>query len=295
MWTGTDEQYFQLYQVTSKAIKARWPELKVGGPSLGYTGEWKDGQFKPGEFLSRFLAYCRAHQAPLDFFSWHRYSGDPADLAQRAKAIRQLLDDCGFTRTESLLDEWNYLPNDDWRPMMKEGQGTVRERWSAEMRGPKGAAFAAWALLSLQDAPLDMANFYTAEVQMFGMFDFNGVPQKTFYAFRAFRSLLDTPRRVQTPNCEQGKIAVGAGLDAEGKRAGVLLSNFATTGDLPAVGLRRLPWTATTRFELYLLDAGHDFELVRSGSISGERPLVLPELTPASVILIKLSPAESSN
>ena len=66
------------------------------------------------------------------------------------------------------------------------------------MGGPKGAAFAAWTLISLQDAPVDAANFYTAEVQMFGMFNLNGVPRKSFYAFKAFRALLDTPRRVQT-------------------------------------------------------------------------------------------------
>jgi hypothetical protein len=29
MWTGTDDQYFQLYEVTAKAIKSRWPDLKV--------------------------------------------------------------------------------------------------------------------------------------------------------------------------------------------------------------------------------------------------------------------------
>lgn len=294
MWTGTDEQYFQLYEVTAKAIKARWPDLKVGGPSLGYTGEWKDGRFKAGDFLLHFLDYCRAHQVPLDFFSWHRYSGDPADYAQRARAIRQVLDDHGFTKAESHLNEWNYLPNEDWRPMTKEGQGAVRERWSNEIRGPKGAAFASWTLISLQDAPVDMANFYTAEVQMFGMFNFNGVPQKTFYAFRAFRGLLDTPRRVQTPPCEAGQVAACAGLDAKSGHACVLLSNFATAGDSPKLGLRHLPWTGATRFELYLLDTGHDFDLVRSGSMQGERSLVLPELAPASVILLKLSPLASS-
>jgi beta-xylosidase len=118
MWTGTDDQYFQLYEITAKAIKARWPDLKVGGPSLGYTGEFKDGQFKPGDFLLRFLRRCRDRQVPLDFFSWHRYASDPSDYARRACALRQLLDAHGFTKTESHFNEWNYLPNEDWRPMM---------------------------------------------------------------------------------------------------------------------------------------------------------------------------------
>ena len=291
MWTGTDDQYFQLYEVTAKAIKARWPDLKVGGPSLGYTGEFKAGRFEAGDFLLRFLRYCRDHQAPLDFFSWHRYAGDPADYARRARAIRQLLDEEGFSRTESHLNEWNYLPNEDWRPMTKEGQGLAREQWSAEMRGPKGAAFAAWALASLQDAPVAMANFYTADVQMFGMFNFNGVPQKTFYAFRAFRALLDTPRRALTPPCETGKVAVCAGLDSKATRAAVLLSNFATPGDPPELRLRQAPWIGPTRFEVYLIDSLHDGELVRSGSFEHDGRLALPELKPPSVVLLKLSPS----
>jgi hypothetical protein len=61
----------------------------------------------------------------LDFFSWHRYASDPSDYARRACALRQLLDAHGFTKTESHFNEWNCLPNEDWRPMMKEGQGLM--------------------------------------------------------------------------------------------------------------------------------------------------------------------------
>jgi hypothetical protein len=295
MWTGTDDQYFQLYEVTARAIKSHWPNLKVGGPSLGYTGEFEDGEFEAGDFLLRFLRFCRERQVPLDFFSWHRYTHDPADFARRAHALRQLLDAHGFTNTESHFNEWNYLPNEDWRPMMKEGQGLMREQWNAEMRGPWGAAFAAWALMSLQDAPVDMANFYTAEIQMFGMFNFNGVPQKTFYAFKAFRELLDTPRRVTTPPCVAGDLAVCAGLNPENTRAAVLFSNFYLSPDLPDLVIRGLPWSGPTRFDLYLVDARSDLECARSGAVALDGRVTLPELKEPSVVLLKLSPAPAEH
>jgi xylan 1,4-beta-xylosidase len=290
MWTGTDDQYFQLYEVTAKAIKTRWPDLKVGGPALGYTGEFENGRFKAGSFLLRFLAHCRDHQAPLDFFSWHRYAKDPSDYARRARAIRQVLDEHGFTKTESHFNEWNYLPNEDWRPMMKEGQGLPRERWSAEMGGPKGAAFAAWALMSLQDAPVDMANFYTAEIQMFGMFNFNGVPRKNFYAFKAFRALLDTPRRVKTPPCATGQVAMCAGLNPANTQAAILMSNFNTADGAPTLAVQTLPWSGPTSFELYLVDATRDFASVRQGTLAADGRLVLNELKAPVVALLKLSP-----
>lgn len=293
MWTGTDDQYFQLYEVTAQAIKARWPELKVGGPSLGYTGQFRDGQFEAGDFLLRFLGHCRDRKLPLDFFSWHCYTSDPSEFRHRARALRQLLDSHGFMGTESHFNEWNYLPNNDWRPMMKEGQGLMREQWNAEMRGPRGAAFTAWALLSLQDAPVDMANYYTAEIQMFGLFNFSGVPQKTFHAFKAFRKLLDTPRRVRTPFCEAGQVALGAGVNAANTVAAVLLSNFNTADAPTGLVVRGLPWEQATAFEVYVVDARHDFELSRRGAVGWEGRLGLPELQAPAVVWVRLSPERS--
>lgn len=172
--------------------------------------------------------------------------------------------------------------------MMKEGQGLMREQWSAEMGGPKGAAFAAWALISLQDAPVDAANFYTAEVQMFGMFSLNGVPRKNFYAFKAFRTLLDTPRRVKTPPCEAGRIAVCAGLNSENTRAAILLSNFNTADGATDLVVRGLPWSAPTGFELYLVDGSHDFQLARRAALGTDSRLTLAELKAPGVALLKL-------
>src|SRR4029079_3121459 len=91
MWTGSDDQFFQLYSVTAKAIKDEFPEVKVGGPAVGGTGDFLNGAFRPAAFLPNFLSHCRAQEAPLDFFSWHRYTSDPWDLPQRARAIRRLL------------------------------------------------------------------------------------------------------------------------------------------------------------------------------------------------------------
>src|ERR1035441_2491374 len=154
--------------------------------------------------------------------------------------------------------------------------------------GDKGAAFAAWTLISLQDTPVDAANFYTAEVQMFGMFSLNGVPRKNFYAFKAFHTLLDTPRRVKTPPCEAGQIAVCAGLNSENTRAAILLSNFSTSGGAPDLVIRGFPWRAQTGFELYLVGGSHDFQLARRATLGAGGRLALAELKAPAVALLKL-------
>ena len=226
MWTGTDEQFKQLYGDTAKQIKSRWPDLKVGGPGLANAGRIKKGKFVPSKYALGFLNYCQTNQVPLDFFSWHRYTKDPSEYALLVRGVREMLDDHGFSKTESQLNEWNYLPRGDWTSLTKRGQGLPRQQWLGEMGGPAGAAFDAWVLMALQGEPVDMANFFTSDTQMLGLFTDSGVPKKNFHAFKAFRALLDTPQRVKTPPCEKGQVAVCAGLDADHGQASVLLSNF---------------------------------------------------------------------
>jgi hypothetical protein len=72
--------------------------------------------------------------APIDFFSWHRYGTSPAEYTSRARAVRKMLDDAGYAKTESHLNEWNYLPDADWTPVTPKGQGILRKRW-AERNG----------------------------------------------------------------------------------------------------------------------------------------------------------------
>jgi hypothetical protein len=118
-WTGSDEEYFVLYRTAARALKSRWPELKIGGPAVGATGSLKGGRFEPTEFVRGFLELCRRESLSLDFFSWHRYSDEPAELSERARNIRALLDEFGFSKTESHLNEWNFLPGKTWAPTQK--------------------------------------------------------------------------------------------------------------------------------------------------------------------------------
>jgi hypothetical protein len=141
---------------------------------------------------------------------------------------------------------------------------------------------------------VDMANCATAEIQMFGLFNLNGVPQKTYYAFKAFRDLLDTPRRVATPPCTAGQVAACAGLNAANTRAAVLLSSFHPAEHPTEVTVRQLPWTGPTEFELYVVDAGRDHQLARRGTLGPDGRLVLSELNSPFVALLTLFPPPSA-
>jgi xylan 1,4-beta-xylosidase len=67
-WSGSQQQYFELYKATAVAIKSVDESLQVGGPATA-AAEW----------LPELAEWCAANSAPLDFFATHVYAGDRQD------------------------------------------------------------------------------------------------------------------------------------------------------------------------------------------------------------------------
>jgi xylan 1,4-beta-xylosidase len=64
-WSGTQQQYFELYKASVEAIRSVDPALKVGGPATSKV-----------QWIPEFLAYCAQNGLPVDFVSTHLYAGD---------------------------------------------------------------------------------------------------------------------------------------------------------------------------------------------------------------------------
>ena len=56
-WGGTKAQFFELYEITAKHLKSRFPNLMIGGPALAHSQEWAED----------FLALAEEKHLPLDF------------------------------------------------------------------------------------------------------------------------------------------------------------------------------------------------------------------------------------
>ena len=287
MWTGTDEEFLRLYSTAARGIKSRHPDLKVGGPAFGHSGQLVKGTFKPSEFVLKFLERCRRDGAPLDFMSWHCYTDNSAELMVRAKAIRALLDAQGFPKAESHLNEWNYLPGNSWNGLSKSGTGEVRQKFYDEMGGAPGAAFIVAALLELQDAPVEVCNFFHGETGGFGLFNENGVPLKSYHAMRAFRELLDTPQRVEARGSVAGEFAISAGVASSRRSATIVLSNTRHEDAQQRVELRHLPWRNATVHEVRILDGERNLNVVERGTNVAIGAIDL-RLKPSSVAVITL-------
>ena len=102
-WTGTRIQFFDFYETVAKHLKKCFPSLRIGGPSLA----------RSVDYAEAFLSEMGKRNVPLDFFSWHIYAGYPEKLTIKAGKYRALLDAYGYEKTESILNEYNYV--NDWQ------------------------------------------------------------------------------------------------------------------------------------------------------------------------------------
>ncbi|MBR1587604.1 MAG: hypothetical protein IJ658_04680 [Kiritimatiellae bacterium] len=181
-WGGTVTNFFRLFETTAKHLKGRFPDLKIGGPAIAGNMRW-------GE---RFLAYCRDNSVPLDFFSWHIYATEPRQIADRCRLARALMDKYGFTKTESVLNEWNYVKGwtDDWVYSLETESGRFNQ---------KAAAFIVSTMIECQSMPLDLLMFYDARIStsMNSMFNITTLwPMKGYYPFYAWSKLRDRGTQV---------------------------------------------------------------------------------------------------
>ena len=289
MWTGSDAQFLDLYRATARLLRAEFRQIKIGGPGFGYCGKFDGQELQPSELCVALLDLCRRESLPMDFFSWHCYTDSPVELAARARAVRRLLDARGFTKTESHLNEWNLLPGNSWDILSREAAPETRQRGVDQMMGAPGGAFLVAALIELQDAPLDMGNFYHGDFGIFGMFTEVGAPTRNYYAMLAFGQMLDTTKRVRATGAAPGKQFVLAGTNAQKTQAAVLVSNL-SGGEAMRLDLKQLPWQGATAVEVCLVDSQHAFEplALRTLAVS-ELPL---NLRAPAVALVTLRPQE---
>jgi len=59
-WTGTQEDYFNLYRYTVGALKDVDERLRVGGPATA-----------KNQWIEEFVTFCEKNHLPADFVSTH--------------------------------------------------------------------------------------------------------------------------------------------------------------------------------------------------------------------------------
>lgn len=265
-WSGTKQDYFKFYDVVATHLKNQFPQLKIGGPALAYNGEWAH------EFIEQL-------KAPIDFFSWHIYTCNTADVRWKADYIRKLLDDNGYTETESICNEWNYLKG-----------------WSDEeyiqgvkaIKSIKGASYCASVMLDSQKGSIDMLMYYDARPTAWnGMFntDLPCERLKGYYPFLMFSKLYELGVEIQTLSNDPDVYVCGA---KKGEDVALMISHYnETEGEEKQVEISLENWRNTDKsLCVYMLDKDRDMQKIGVISDIGATEKIQVTMPAYSVCLI---------
>lgn len=218
MWKGTKEQYFALYETASNYLKEKFPYIKIGGyASCGFYALYEESVIEEAnvskrtgyfiEFFHEFLKYIseNKHKSPFDFFSWHSYDGVKNNI-KSAEYVRKALDEYGFTKTESILNEWN--------------PGNYRRGTEED------ASYISEMMCAMHRAPLDVLIYYDGQIEgayqgLFDPFKMDIFP--AYYAFFSFNELYELKNEVYS-SCESLPLLAAS----DGKKGKILIPN---TGD----------------------------------------------------------------
>jgi len=193
-WHGTPEEFYRLYDVTATYLKAKFPELKIGGyGSCGFYALTKTNNVKSGapaynkyfvDFFEGFLEYIEEHKPPMDFFTWHSYTVTKKN-AQYIGYVRENLEKAGYGDAEIICDEWNYNPTENDK---------IDRRYGANQTS---------MLIMFQNEGLDMAHYYCAIATgalHAGMFLKGGTPSTAYYGFWAFGQMYKLGSQAEIKN-----------------------------------------------------------------------------------------------
>ena len=236
-FSGTQKDYFKLYETTAKAIKAEDGKLRVGGPSTSAC-----------KWIPEFLHFCETNKVPCDFVSTHHYPGDAFGNFINLNNVKHMFTAAmravkNRTDLSDAMTDMFFLPDDakrwdkgtlakmdraakarcpdlpllitEWNSMAVFGSPVHDEKYSA--------AFAVKTCLDL-DGSAEGYMFWCCSdlfeeqfmlpkpfVGSFGLVSNDGIPKPNFRGFQMLRQLY--PNRLETK--KDDSIDYGAFTDGE--------------------------------------------------------------------------------
>ena len=216
-------QFVKFFVVVLKRLKDEFgDEIKVGGPALcSFNETW----------AREILAACKDAGLAPDFISWHGYRNDPMQYNRDADAARKMLDGFGFTKCETILNEWHYFGFDNysWSDLQRCSDPKVKARiWQGPRshNGIRSSCFTLAALANMHRSKMDQAYYYGCRhTGAWGFKDDMQAKYKVFYALKLFGDVMKGYSTFcpSTFGKEYSTLAVKS---ADGVRKGLLVVDY---------------------------------------------------------------------
>ena len=266
---GKLDELWKIYNKAAAAMKAKDPQIKVGGPTL----TWDEPRR-----LAAFLEACKSN---VDFISWHRYgSGDASESTDKLMSYTPKYAD-QVQEFRKLARQ--YIPDRNVPLLL--GEYNINYNWqSGEKRQHThiGAVWFASVLKHLAEAGIDMATSWHLKDGVFGLIDpqNNLRPAATVFAW-GIKYLTGQVVRTDSDNSFVEAMAVS---QADGERSLLLINKSA--------GLTKLtlgPMQTASKSDsilMFSLDAKGVTSATIATATWEQEPLML---NPYSLVLLRFS------
>ena len=234
LWTGTVEQYGDLYAASIAAVKSVDDTATVGGSAAAYIDSAK-------AMSAGFIDYLRRHpDVPIDYFTVHSYTANDWAVAETARAW---LAAAGRPDVPVRITEWNNSSQ------MQAGPGAG----SDSNNSPNGSSYIARRLFLAVDSSAEQI-FYFSPVEGFdfnkvyngdlGLVTMDGHRKSIGNVFEMYSQLDPTiiPAALSGPEAESRNVYGLVTKDEDARSASVLLWNNTTADAKMTLALDHLPF-----------------------------------------------------
>ena len=190
-FTGTQDEYFKLYDTTVKAVKAVSPRYKVGGPATAGSG-----------WVNEMIAHCKNANVPIDFIATHCYGvkqgfldefgqngtildQDPKSISAEIKGTRNKIDNSPIPGLELHYTEWSssYTPADPIHDSYHEAAYILDKIKGV---GDATTSMSYWVFTDIFEEP---GPRFTPFHGGFGLINYQSINKPAFYAYQYLNRL----------------------------------------------------------------------------------------------------------
>ncbi|HEY4325019.1 MAG TPA: glycoside hydrolase [Mucilaginibacter sp.] len=189
-WSGTQADYFHLYNVTANAVKSVSKDYRVGGPA---TAEHA--------WIPELINYCVQNKVPMDFASTHTYgidkgafdaTGVTTYLSKRDSSVwgsvvgsRKEIQQSPMPKLELHYTEWSasYTPNDPIHDSYHEAAYVLEK---LKKTGDAANSMSYWTFTDIFEENGPRTTPFHGG---FGLINYQGINKPAFYAYQFLNRL----------------------------------------------------------------------------------------------------------
>ncbi|MFS2186698.1 glycoside hydrolase [Mucilaginibacter sp. Mucisp84] len=193
-WTGSQDDYFKLYQYSAKAIKSVNPAYKVGGPATAGAA-----------WVPDMIDFCSKNSVPIDFISTHAYGvkqgfldeyGSTGTVLDKNKGSvssdvrnsRKQIENSTIPGLELHYTEWSssYTPSDPIHDSYHEAAYILEK---LKQTGSAANSMSYWTFTDIfEEAGPRFTPFHGG----FGLLNTQGIKKPAFFAYSFLNKLGET-------------------------------------------------------------------------------------------------------